>query len=307
MGVVSGIVKEGGTPVPGRIVRAYRRDTGALLGEDITSPGGLSPGDSNFWNVASLLHMTGANGSTVFTDSSQNNPIWTPAGGAQIVTDAGAFGGSSAYFNGSGAFITTPSTPALTFGVADVTVELFVRAASISGNAIVVGKHYGNSGSWIVLRVGGLLYLYVSSTGSTWDIMNGVLIGAISVDTRYHVAWSRHDGVFRTFLGGSMGGSSSSPLPIFNGTQAVVIGANPSGGDYFAGYIDEVRVKVGEALYTENFDPPSQPFYDAAPSPLPPLGSYSISTSYTGEVQVVCLDDAVGTTYNDLIARTTPA
>lgn len=35
-------------------------------------------------------------------------------------------------------------------------------------------------------------------------------------------------------------------------------------------------------------------------------GAYSFTTAFNGEVQVVCLDDAAGTTYNDLIARTTP-
>lgn len=36
-------------------------------------------------------------------------------------------------------------------------------------------------------------------------------------------------------------------------------------------------------------------------------GAYSFPTAFDGEVQVVCLDDAAGTTHNDLIARTTPA
>ena len=36
-------------------------------------------------------------------------------------------------------------------------------------------------------------------------------------------------------------------------------------------------------------------------------GAYSLTLSYGGEVQVVCLDDDAGTTFNDLIARTTPA
>lgn len=39
----------------------------------------------------------------------------------------------------------------------------------------------------------------------------------------------------------------------------------------------------------------------------PTTGAYSYSGSYTGELQVICLDDAAGTTYNDLILRATPA
>jgi len=35
-------------------------------------------------------------------------------------------------------------------------------------------------------------------------------------------------------------------------------------------------------------------------------GAYSLTVSYTGEVQVVLLDDAAGTVENDQILRTTP-
>lgn len=36
-------------------------------------------------------------------------------------------------------------------------------------------------------------------------------------------------------------------------------------------------------------------------------GAYSVASTYSGEVQVVCLDDSGGTVYNDLILRATPA
>jgi len=36
-------------------------------------------------------------------------------------------------------------------------------------------------------------------------------------------------------------------------------------------------------------------------------GAYSLTLSYGGDVQIVCVDDAAGTTYNDLIAWATPA
>ncbi len=35
-------------------------------------------------------------------------------------------------------------------------------------------------------------------------------------------------------------------------------------------------------------------------------GAYSLTVEYSGECNVVCLDDATGTVYNDLILRTTP-
>lgn len=38
-----------------------------------------------------------------------------------------------------------------------------------------------------------------------------------------------------------------------------------------------------------------------------PTGSYTLTVSHGGEVQVVCLDDGAGTTYNDKILRVMPA
>ena len=149
MGVVSGIVKEAGTPVAGRIVRAYRRDTGALLGEAVSSDGITPP-----------------------------PPTYTPiAGENQQFT---------------------------------VTAGQTVR--------------YG-------------------------------------ADTR----WSQK--TFETA-----------------GTYAC---GNSEFGDPASG-----TAKTRQLVVTA--------------SPLP-VGEYSISTSHAGEVQLVCLDDDAGTTFNDLIVRTTPA
>jgi YD repeat-containing protein len=68
-----------------------------------------------------MLHMNGADGSTTFIDDS--NKIWTAAGDAQIDTAQSMFGGASAYFDGSGDYLSTPDSEDFNLGNEDFTID----------------------------------------------------------------------------------------------------------------------------------------------------------------------------------------
>jgi hypothetical protein len=125
MPTITGMVyDEDGQPAPGRIVRAYRRDTGALLTAVETGDGSEQsiPDDPNYASVSLLLHMDGTNGSTVFTDLSPVPKVVTRFGDAQISTAQSKFGGSSAYFDGTGDYLTVASSADFGFGTGDFTI-----------------------------------------------------------------------------------------------------------------------------------------------------------------------------------------
>jgi hypothetical protein len=220
----------------------------------------IAGGDPYWANVSLLLHMDGSNGSTTFTDSSSNALAITANGNAQISTAQSKFGGASGYFDGSGDSLSTSSTSGFAFGSADFTVEFWMYPTSTSSTSFLPGLHFSNDGAWIVYRNGTTIQFYArtSSTGA-WDIANGITIGTVAVNTWYHVAVSRSGNTVYTFLDGVAGTTASSSAALATTSSALQIGAN-AGGDYYTGYLDELRITKGTGRYNANFTPPTAAF-----------------------------------------------
>lgn len=279
--------------------------------------------DLHFSSVVLAMHMDGANGSTTFTDL--KGRVLTRYGNAQISTAQSKFGGSSLYLDGNGDYLVVPASTDFLF-TGDFTIEAWVYPTAGSDSII------GMNGSVIALKFGGdnKFRLYA----------NGWSIGSASADalnTWHHVAVSRSGSTVRMYVNGVQVatttdsgniGSSSSPLRIGTDTEFVM----------FAGYIDDLRVTKGVARYTAGFTPPTEPFPDsgyavggtvidsnanpvartlrvyrrdtgallASGTSSPVTGAYNIDVAYDQEVNVVMLDDALGTLENDQILRTTP-
>ena len=203
-------------------------------------------------SVSLLLHMDGSNGSTVFTDSSANSITVTGYGNAQISTAQSRFGASSAYFDGSGDYLSTASSLApLQMGTGDFTVEAFIRpTASVAGYRGLIGLQSTDIDTLYILA--GALVWYNSGTGA----------GAIAVDTWYHVAASRQGTNLRVFLDGVLvNTSTNSNNMTFGRLRVGSNGANT--GEFFQGWMDELRVTKGVARYIANFAPPTAPFPDS--------------------------------------------
>ena len=95
--------------------------------------------DRHFSNVSLLLHMDGANGSTTFTDNSANALAVTAVGNAQISTTQSQFGGASAYFDGTGDYLTVASNAAIAFGLGDFTIECWVNFSALPTTNTIMG------------------------------------------------------------------------------------------------------------------------------------------------------------------------
>lgn len=205
-------------------------------------------------DVALLLHMDGADTSTVFTDSSSHGLTVTPYGSAQISTAQSVFGGASALLNGSSDYLET-TFPDVDWSV-DFTVECWLRQTTGGGYQAVFSAGDLQSG------VGGI-NCYVAPSGSI-DINNGfagnISGGSVVPGVWTHLAIVQISGTSYAYQDGVAIGSGATNYPVQTGV--VRVGANPNYGQYFSGHVEELRVVKGVGIYTGAFSVPAVPLTD---------------------------------------------
>ena len=198
-----------------------------------------------------------------FRDASTNNFTITRNGDVKVTNFAPfaptsaystSTNGGSAYFDGSGDYLTAPSNAAFGMGTGDFTWEAWIYITAVSSYKQVFSSRSGpttttTSGSLAINPYGGL----------SW-YTNGFIIDyttSIGTNQWVHVAVCRSGTTLRVFANGVQVGSATNSDNLTN-TQFTV-GANADGSEVFTGYISNVRVVKGTAVYTSAFTPPSSP------------------------------------------------
>ena len=321
MATISGEVRDdAGDLVADVVVRAYRRDTGALLVAGLTGDGAMpDPGDDDYESVSLLLHCDDTDGGTTFVDNSPTPKTITAYGNAHIETDQSKFGGASVVFDGVGDYLKIDPDAELAFGTGDFTVEFFVFQAVAQSPATISIRVMAPA---IGVNVTGGFQLWIPAIGSGDPNTNAIslarpdglgyivsTVSPVSDGAWHHVAFARSSGTSRSFFDGVLKMSAADVNDYSAATTSgLMLGgrADLNASAFFAGYLDDIRITKGVARYTADFTPPAAAFPDALVYPARPVGEYTLTTAYTGEMNVVALDPDGGTTFNDLILRTTP-
>lgn len=273
---ISGTVKDAFGEFARRVVRAYRRSDGAFASQAVsdattgafscaaldtsahyalTLDGEVAEYDPYWSNVVLAMHMDGANGSTTFTDL--KGVSFTASGGARISTGQSMFGGASLYLDGAGDYLDSGNISAFGFGTGALTVELFVRVdnASAGVNQDFLDFRTTNTARPFLFGIGisGKLRVYDGTVRSS--------AVAFPSATWQHIAFTRQaNGTCTLFQHG---------VPIITFTDSSDFGAANScaigrctayAGEYFAGYMDDLRITKGVARYTSAFTPPAAAF-----------------------------------------------
>jgi len=230
--------------------------------------------DEYFQYVTLLLHGDGTNGAqnNTFLDSSTNNFTITRNGNTTQGTFSpfskpdGAWGN---YFDGSGDFLTAPSNAAFQFGSGDFTMELSVYAATNSfGEKTFLQYGLATVTGWTEVSWGfgtdasGNPFFQVSNgvNNPQFTLTSSVALTAFSWN---HIAIVRSGNDFTLYLNGTSVGTTTSSFSLYDpGASSLFhIGRahnNATSRDW-PGYISNVRVVKGTAVYTGAFTPSTTP------------------------------------------------
>jgi len=200
-----------------------------------------------------------------FIDNSTNNFAITRNGDVKI-TAFGPFVPStefssrgSTYFNGTGDALTTTASSALAFGTGDFTVEFWLNFNSTTGRQDIIwwGLSASDRGGIVWNLTAGNLTYYISPTVA--NAINYAFTPAIG--TWYHIALVRISGSTKLYVNGAQVGSTYSDSKNYaSSSYLVTIGKdNSAASSYFNGYISNLRIVKGTAVYTAAFTPPAEP------------------------------------------------
>ena len=183
------------------------------------------------------------------------------AGGNPSLTNCG-----SVFFNGN-AYLEIPDSEDWNFGGGEFTVECWYFPMSHGGWEGLVHQWpdngYSTQQGWSLEPVGGALdFYYARSASSDIDHATGPA-AAMHLNQWHHCVAVRNVNEIRVFVDGVAGTTKSYAGNIQNGTGPLRIGggcALASGGGHVTGYISQVKVTKGQALYWNNFTPTSSPY-----------------------------------------------
>lgn len=169
---------------------------------------------------------------------------------------------SSVYFQSSGSgYLSIASNSAIALGSGDFTLEMFVYNIGSSGSLAtqhIWDQRNGTSGAGVIQPL-----LLTGASGYIWYVAgaNRIVSGAAAAAlySWNHLAVSRSSGVTKMFVNGTQANSDYVDTNNYP-AGSLRIGQNNDGtatNQLFDGYIADLRVTVGNALYTANFTPPT--------------------------------------------------
>ena len=209
-----------------------------------------------------LLHFTGADGSTTFTNSAPVAYTFINDAAAISSTEIKANFGSSGFFNNSSPFrkIESSST-APDLRNTDFTIECLIYPTALNFSSCeIFGAQRVNSDLCYTM-------LITQSTNTLVAGFFGEVIThqtTVTLNTVHHVALVRSGNTFALYLDGIK--STETPtvtqgtINTYNPSTTLKIGVGQAGvAAHFTGSIDEFRIRK-EAMYLADFTPPTAPF-----------------------------------------------
>jgi hypothetical protein len=167
----------------------------------------------------------------------------------------------SSYFDGTGDQLTYANNPIFAFFTGNFTVECWLYPVSSSGQSVMNysnGQGANSNFAWEMFQNNGTTMgfsIFDSDGGTQYSVLNtGLLINRWN-----HIAAVRNGNTMYLYANGVATGPSTSVtgVSVFNKSGATLKVSGYNNATYmYTGYIEDVRIVKGTALYTANFAPP---------------------------------------------------
>lgn len=220
-----------------------------------------------------------------FIDNSSNNFTITRNGDVSVqrfspFAPSAAYStatiGGSGYFDGTGDYLTAANNAAFDFGSSNFTVEAFIyltgnASQNPDGNrvATICACMFDASPAtgWHLTLVGNSTTTGTSIEFASWVGSTAYSFSAsvtVTQNTWNHIAVVRNGSNLSIYLNGTSVLSTTISVSVNSGGNAFDVGSMQQGTapkyyHYFPGYISNLRVVKGTAVYTGNFTPPTAP------------------------------------------------
>jgi hypothetical protein len=199
---------------------------------------------------------------SIVNSTSTNLPV-TINGNTTISTAQFPTGmSSSIYFDGTGDYLTVPNASALQLNnTTAFTIEFLVYPTSLPTPSYIIENYNQSSpyqGYSVAYSVGGTGTITFWDGGGLW-INTGITL-SLNQWTHIAITYEGSGSTRRFFKNGVQSGSAGTvPSGINYTSGACSIGAQEAGITPWNGYISNLRICKGTALYTANFTPPALP------------------------------------------------
>ena len=215
--------------------------------------------DPYFDFVTLMLHGNGTNGAqnNTFLDSSTNNFTITRNGNTTQGTFTPYGSNWSNYFNGTDAWLSIGSNAAFGMGTGDCTIECWYYPLNhTSGNQVLIDLRTTNTAIPFAMGV-------LNGTGAPYAYNGTAYSGGVVANNAWnHIAFVRSGSGTnncKLYLNGSQV-AQFTDTNNWGSAQTCAIGRNTAfNGEFAFGYLSNVRIVKGSAVYTTAFTPPSAP------------------------------------------------
>jgi hypothetical protein len=250
-------------------------------------------------NSTNNFAITNNNAATV----SSINPFRAPINNFQFARRASTAVGRSVLFNGTNQYLSVASNAAFGFGASDYTIEFWTYyppTSTIYGKTVIDSRPTATNGNYWIFATSstGIMSFYTGADGTT------ITDTVARTNQWVHYAVSRLGSSLKLFANGTQVASTTDSSTTL--ASGLLIGANAFRGTapdtYWSGYISNIRILKGTALYTSNFTAPTSPLTAIANTSLLACNADTIVDSSTNNFTITNNNGATVSSISPFVA-----